>query len=42
MENRVEYYREKILEMVKEITNSDIIYCVYVFISDIIKEDKGA
>ena len=41
MEHGVEYYREKIVEMVKKINNSDIIYCVYVFISDIIKEDKG-
>lgn len=37
-----EYYREKIVEMVNKISNSDIIYCIYVFISDILKEDKEA
>lgn len=35
-----EYYREKIMEMVNQINNSDIIYCIYVFVSDILKEDK--
>lgn len=36
-----DYYRERIIEIVKRIKNPKIIECIYVFASDIQKEDFG-
>lgn len=36
-----EFYRDRIIEMVNQINRTDIIYSIYIFISDIIKENKG-
>lgn len=35
-----EWYREKILEMVRTIENVDRLYSISIFISDILKEDR--
>lgn len=34
-----EKYIEKIMEMLKKINNTKILHCIYVFISDIMKEE---
>ena len=33
-----EFYKEKIIEMVKEINRTDILNYIYIIISDIVKE----
>lgn len=33
-------YKEKIIEMVEEIKNQKILHCIYIFVFDIMKEDK--
>lgn len=35
-----EYYRERIIEMVKDIKNSEILQYIYIIVSDIEREDK--
>lgn len=35
-----DYYRERIIEMVKNIRNPDILQYIYIVVSDIKKEDK--
>lgn len=35
-----EWYRERIIEMVREIKRTDILYSIYIFVSDIEKEEK--
>lgn len=39
MDNEKEEYREKIIEMVKEIENIDILNYIYIIISDIMIEE---
>lgn len=34
-----EYYRERIVKIVSEIQSEKILGCIYVFVSDIAKED---
>lgn len=34
-----EKYIEKIVEMLKKINNTKILHCIYVFVSDIMKEE---
>lgn len=35
-----EYYRERIVKIVSEIQSEKILGCIYVFVSDIAKEDS--
>lgn len=36
-----DFYKEKIVEMVKEIDRTDILNYIYIIISDIVKENGG-
>ncbi len=35
-----DYYREKIIELVKKIKNQNILKYIYIIVSDIVKEDN--